>query len=88
METFKIKIEKKVEETKEISLPHYRKSVAHYYKIYSSDKCIQVTTSEYLNPSISIHNAEMAFVTESVEVTKEEFEKAYYDVQQKINESL
>jgi hypothetical protein len=38
----KITIQKTIEETHELELPAYRKSICYYYKIVSEEKAIQI----------------------------------------------
>lgn len=80
----KLKIKKTTEEIVEINLPAYYKTICHYIKIYSNDKCICVTDS-FGNYEIGIKHSELAFNTNAVVCNKEEFEVTYNKVQIEIN---
>jgi len=80
----KLKIKKTTEEIVEINLPAYYKTICHYIKIYSDDKCICVTDS-FENYEIGIKHSELAFNTNAVVSTKEEFELYFNKLQIEIN---
>lgn len=77
-----MKIEVKEEVTKEVEIepPHYRKSESglFYYKVFSEEKCLQVTTKSDIQ--IGVFHAGLAFEGSypSVECTKGEFELAFF----------
>ncbi len=78
--TFKLEVNKTVTETLEVILPLYRKTNAHFYKVFSQKSCIQVTDMGPAsdNNTIQIAHAGMAWVGDSgQESTKEEFDEAY-----------
>lgn len=66
----------------EISLPCYRKGICHYYKIYSENKCIQVTDIEGWF-GISLHPTFLA-LNNTTDSSEEEFllifDKIYYSL--------
>ncbi len=85
METQEIyKIEKAVTtyETIELRLPHFTKSPCHVNKVINKDECIHVCFGKYVNPSIQITGASMAFNTNTEECTEEEFNKHFNETLQ------
>lgn len=73
----KISINKTITEEIEIELPVYRIGIAHAYKVFSDDYCVQVYTSSS-SPTIGIHHSRLAFIgSTEIDCTKEEFDKAY-----------
>lgn len=70
--------------TIEVSIPHYRKSGAFAYKIYSKDRCIQVCSIGEME-SIQNSHAGLAWVgAPDSECTKEEFDEAFWNALCKI----
>lgn len=84
----KISINKTVTSEVEIELPVYRVGIAHAYKVFSDDYCIQVHTSTE-TASIGIHSSSLAFYGETERYcSKEEFEKKYNEALSLINSKL
>jgi hypothetical protein len=80
----KLTIKKLTEQEVEINLPAYYKTIIHYFKIYSEEKCICVTNMNDLY-EIGIKHAELPFNSDGmVECTKEEFEQTYNEVSLKL----
>ena len=81
----KLTINKTITEELEVELPVYRIGIAHAYKVFSDDYCLQVYTSSS-SPSIGIHNSRLAFIgSTEIDCTKEEFDKAYKKALKLIN---
>lgn len=77
MATIKIKVSNTVESEKEIKLPHYRKSLCNYFKIFSQEHCIKVCDLER-HYEIGISHAGLAFSNNNTEeTTEEEFNHAF-----------
>lgn len=82
MATIKIQVSKKSEVEKEISLPCFRKTNIHYFKIISKEECVLVTDFEG-HQKIQITYSGIAFsVEESQESNEEEFNAAFKKVNQ------
>lgn len=77
-----IKIKKFTEEAVQITLPHYRKSSAHVFKIYSEEHCIVVTDLKGHYSISQVHSGLAFNSSESVECTEEEFNKVFNEVKQ------
>lgn len=60
-----------------VKYPHYRKDAAHFFKVYSPEKCLVVVYTTELDTLISVANSNLAFVNEGIEISGKEFEKAY-----------
>jgi len=76
----KIQITESTEKTIEIELPAYRKSICHYYKVYSNEHCIQVCDIDS-STSIARYHSGLAYSDKRIEdCSKEEFEENYNKV--------
>ena len=88
METIKIKVQKTpTYEEVEITLPAYRKSGdirCHFWKVYSAKECLHA----YVGGSIEIQSSGLAFLGNSIDCTKEEFEAAYSEILAILNSKL
>ena len=75
----KITITKTVEETHELELPAYRKSICFYFKIISETQAIQVNFGESME-SIGIAYASVALNSASEVGSQEEFDSKFNEV--------
>lgn len=72
----KLKFKETITKEVEIALPHFMKSNCHFYKVYSEEKCIQVTDLDG-NYQIQQAHSGLAFLDGQVEATAEEFKDAF-----------
>jgi len=85
METIKIQVHETVSREVEITLPVFKKSICHFFKVYNDKECICVTDTSF-NPSIAVNNATIAFMSDHVECTESEFLEAYNKVSIRLEE--
>lgn len=78
-----ITIQETIAKKVEITLPHYVKSIAHFYKVVSEKDCIQVYIGD--RPSIGIHHAGLAFSGEVKESNEGEFNEAFQLAMDQLN---
>lgn len=73
--TFKQEVETKAN----IELPYYLAGNCHAYKVISEKECIQITHSNYTQPSISMIPASIAFssLSNDAPCTEAEFNELY-----------
>lgn len=84
----KLEIKEYNVKTVEIELPVYRKSICHYYKVYSDENFLQVCDVES-NFSIGRFYAGLAFSHEGIEdCSKEEFEENFKKVSEVLMSSI
>ena len=74
----KITIKRTIEETHELELPAYRKSICYYYKIISEEQAIQVCFAKD-NEAIAISYASIA-LTDKEMGNQEEFDLKFNQV--------
>lgn len=81
-EQLEIKVNRSVQESVFIPIPSYWKGGAFVYKIISTEKCIQVCESEFVNQKIQMNHAGLPFNVFPIatQITREEFEAAYEKV--------
>lgn len=85
METITIKTQKTVEVEKVVQLPIYRKGICHAYKVFSPEKCIQVTWDSDVNIAIVVAHAGLAWQGKTEQdCTEEEFEELFYATSAKL----
>jgi hypothetical protein len=80
----KITITKTVEETHELELPAYRKSICYYYKIISEEQALQVCFAQG-NEAIAMSYTSIALNDKQIS-TQEEFDAKYDEVMQLLND--
>lgn len=73
----------------QIELPYYSKTYAHYYKVVSEKEILKLYNGigsfgiEYIDFTVS-----NAFGDDAVQVTEDEFNAAYFNIQSKLNQQL
>src|SRR5687768_1469391 len=90
-QTFDMEVSRTVKEVKQIALPHYRKTNCHAYKVFSKDRCIQVTFGgvdfDNVGAVIGIYYAGLAWHNdEGTECTEQEFQELYEKTEMYIRE--
>lgn len=76
-----ITVKKTVEEKVQITLPAFYKTSCHQIKIYSDEKCIYITKSDYgINSSITTAHSGLAFTLNAEPSTESEFLDMYNQV--------
>ena len=85
METFKLKVKttKTFFEEVEVTLPIYRKSICHFYKVYDQEDAICITDTT-TNFSIAVGYTSHAFSEGNSDSTEQEFLDAYSRVSSKL----
>lgn len=84
-QTIEIEVTNSVTTKKEIALPCYRKTYAHYYKVLNEKRCLSVCPHAVAYESISMVHNGLAFGQDSEPCTREEFETAYKTANDIIN---
>jgi hypothetical protein len=82
-----IKINKTVQEVKDITLPAYRKNNYSFFKVISEDKCIQVATGYFLGVSRLKDNS-IPFSEYTEESNEQEFLEALSKANEEISELI
>ena len=73
----KAKVTVKKEETFEVKLPCFVRSSAHFYKVTSPEKAVQVYLPEHSDPAISVVSINVAFHGEWMFCNGEDFAIAF-----------
>ena len=80
----KITITKTVEETHELELPAYRKSICYYYKILNEEEALQICFAKG-SESIAMSYTSIA-LTDKQTGNQEEFNAKYDEIMQLLND--
>jgi hypothetical protein len=80
----KITITKTIQETHELELPAYRKSICYYYKILSEEEALQICFAKG-SESIAMSYTSIA-LTDKQAGNQEEFNAKYDEIMQLLND--
>ena len=81
----KITITKTVEETHELELPAYRKSICYYYKILNEEEALQICFAKG-SESIAMSYTSIALTDKQIG-NQEEFDAKYDEIMQLLNDN-